>query len=80
MVICWNASGEMHDYLILNLVDEAVVYEKARFRGMINWKSDSVIKIRRITGIPTDNIDGGGVTYYDLVNQVNVNVNILEEK
>jgi len=77
MVICVNDKDQEGfgkvDYLIFDLGKSQVLYEELGFMGTIKWENDSVIKIKRITGIPAANETGAGITYYDLVKKTNVN-------
>lgn len=82
MAICWknlDDYDEKHDYIIVDLENQKIAYENFGFRGKITWETDSVIKVRRITGIPTEPEVQGGITYYDLINQVNIEKNNVKK-
>ena len=76
MVICVNDENQVGlgkvDYMIFDLEDSNLVYEEFNFMGSITWYSNSIIRIKRMTGVPTAMNTNAGVTYYDLVNRVNV--------
>ena len=76
MVICVNDENkvglEKVDYMIFDLEDSELIYEKFNFMGSISWYSDSIIRIKRITGVTSAMNTNAGITYYDLVNNENV--------
>ena len=83
MVICVNDENQVGlgkvDYLIFDLDNSKMIYEKFNFMGSISWHSDSIIRIRRITGVSSAKNTNAGITYYDLINQVNVTPNDISK-
>lgn len=70
---------EVHDYIIADLKNQKFIYENLKFRGVITWETDSVIKIRRITGLPASPETQNGITYFDLIKKKNINITELKD-
>ena len=83
MVICVNEKEkvglEKVDYMIFDLDNSKLVYERFNFMGSITWYNNSVIRIKRITGVTSARNTNAGITYYDLIKNENINPSDIEK-